>query len=73
MAGNSVVDNPKNPHDESKKKPTQPSRLCLRDIRSDKEGLLMLYPLNPDDEKAKNNDHEYISTDWEDMVDVCIR
>jgi hypothetical protein len=41
---------------QTKDKPTYPDGPFLRSERQEEEGLLVLYPLSPDDEKAENTD-----------------
>ena len=38
----------------AKKEPTEPSGLSIRDVRSPRRGLLLLYPLDPDPPAAEN-------------------
>jgi hypothetical protein len=50
-----------NPDPEQKKgkRPTRPSGAAIRQIRDPKRGLLLLYPLDPNDEDGKDSPYRY--------------
>ena len=56
-------DNNPDPEKKKGKRPTRPSGTAIRQIRDPKYGLLLLYPLDPNDEDGKDSASAYRYTD----------
>ena len=56
-------DNNPDPEKKKGKRPTRPSGTAIRQIRDPKRGLLLLYPLDPNDEDGKLPESAYRYTD----------
>lgn len=63
-----------NPDPEERKsaRPKRPSGKAIRQIRDPKNGLLLLYPLDPNDEAGKKDAHRYIDKVESDAKDTPV-